>query len=114
VTFEQAIIAANDALWRKEKRAGVEHFVTGQHRAWPVDDPTAVSDEGVRAEAILAYVPVMGHSVIFLILHRAEGTWATTGQAFHIQCSMPRTELLPPDFALSEKMLAAIAVAGIA
>lgn len=76
-----------------------------------MDDPTAVSDTGERLRAILAYVPVMGHSVIVLLIHREKGEWGTTGHAFHIRCSMPRIEKLPEDFALSQDMLAALQAA---
>ena len=106
--FDEAMLAVYDADWRTERRAGVEHCVTGQHRVFAVDDPAAVSEDGVPLVALLAYVPVMGHSVIVLLIHREGGEWGTTGYAFHIRCLRPGLEKLPDDFALSEKMLAAL------
>lgn len=109
MTLEDAIVAVRDSPWRTERRAGVDHYVTGQHRFFPVDDPEQVSDSGVPLAGILAYVPHHGHSVAMLPLHREGGEWGTTGAVIYLFGIRNGTmAVLPEGFPFSEKMRAVL------
>jgi hypothetical protein len=109
VNLEDAIVAVRDTPWRSERRAGVDHFVTGQHRFFAVDDPETVSDSGVLLAGVLAYVPHHGHSVAMLPLHREDGEWGTTGAVIYLFGIRNGTMgFLPEDFEFSEAMRAVL------
>lgn len=87
----------------KERRAGVEHYVTGQHHAEIVEDDTHVY-------AALSFVNVLGHAVFVLCRKAPEGKWETWqvfgefGQGHVLKLSGP-----PESWEFSEAMLAALA-----
>lgn len=110
MNLSQAIETANGATWKTEMREGVKHFVTGQHRYFAVDDPEdgATSDSGVPIAGVLAYAPVLGHSIALLLIWHDGGELAHTGYAFHIRCLAPGAYELPEDFKLTEKMIATV------
>lgn len=61
--------------WAKERRLGVQHLVTGQHRAAPAlveDDETG----DVKTVYLLAYAPADGHGINVIIFQRELGDWA--------------------------------------
>jgi hypothetical protein len=106
--LEEAVEALAQMVWVTEYRAGVRHFVTGQHRVLAIKDP----DEP-DVVAVAAFAPVAGHSVVVLPIVRLDGKLGHAGMCAHILCGMPRAETLPDDFELSEAMLAALDRAGI-
>jgi hypothetical protein len=89
----------------KEKRAGVDHYVTGQHHAEIVEDDT-------HLYASLSFVNAMGHAVLVLCRKAAEGEWQTHalygefGQSHVFAVGAP-----PGSWVFSEAMLAALAEA---
>lgn len=86
---------------RKEKRAGVEHYVTGQHVAKRVEP----GGPGVEMAAELSYVDVMGHAVLVECVYH-DGGWtpvvlARAGQVH----AYPPCLASKAGFELSEKMV---------
>lgn len=86
-----------------EHRAGVKHFVTGQHRAWRMKD-----EDGEAA--MLVYVNVMGHAMVTLCGREGDGPWVMLADRMVTANGLASAEWSPPpaDFAFSEKMLAAL------
>lgn len=98
----------------REMRAGVEHFVTGQHHAklsdWGNDyfsgDPIQVGR--------LTFVDVMGHLCVWLVSRSAEdAAWQVTWVSRHGQLTSQEARMVQPgEFELSPKMLTALDRAG--
>lgn len=96
-----------------EKRAGVPHYVTGQHEAVVF---VGLRDATTNAEieiARLSYVDIGGHAVVVILMReKGESEWEATwlrraGHAYEGHATMA-----PASFALSEKMRAALDAAG--
>lgn len=89
-------------LLAKERRAGVEHYVTGQHHAEIVEEDTHVY-------AALSFVNVMGHAVFVLCRRAPRGEWdpwkvfGEFGQGHVFKLSEP-----PESWDFSVAMLAAL------
>lgn len=87
---------------QKEKRSGVEHYVTGQYHARRRGITAAV----VEMAAELSYVDVMGHAVLVQCV-RVKGTWepvtvARCGQFHRFQDPCLASKI---GFELSETMV---------
>jgi len=107
LTLEGAADALAKMEWRTERRAGVKHYVAGQHRVIPL------TDEEPDLVCLLAFVPTMGHSVVCVPICITEGQWDPVGLAFHILCNHPHVEQLSADFRLSPAMLKALNESGV-
>lgn len=100
---EERFATAGEAMigrtLRKEERAGVSHFVTGQHQAEIVEDDTHLF-------AILTFVNVMGHAVLLLCRKSKRWEpWGVFGEAGH---SLLKRGQPPEDWEFSDDMLAAL------
>lgn len=99
---------------QSENRAGVRHYVTGQHHATiPCRDvqdffnPNVVGDVGR-----VSYVNVRGHAVVVLTWRdRGSDEWKATWVGSAGQFTETEAVRAPSDFKLSEAMLAALAEA---
>lgn len=104
-----ACVALSDSEWKtagealcrrelkKERRAGVTHYVTGQHGCFVED--------GI---AYVTFVDQLGHA-LSVPFHRPEREWVQVGVYFRAgqyRADPPRQ--LPDDFRPSERMLAAL------
>jgi hypothetical protein len=103
-TFEDVVVEAARRVWLIERRAGVEHFRTGQHLAWrcaPIDPWPELF--------VLAYAPIDGHQVILLPVARKADKWEADHSGMSIfSIRGPHMVKMPEGFALSERMIAAL------
>lgn len=84
---------------RRERRAGVEHYVPGQH--------AAVEDPDLPGVYLLSYVDQLGYAVV--IPCEWEGNhWKAVRIALRAGQETIRTSALRDDFELSPRMLAAL------
>lgn len=89
--------------WKREQRAGVEHFVPGQARA------SAAADEDGGPVWLLAYAPAEGHSILAVPFERvARRAWEHVGFAIRLRSSGVSMERVSADFVLSSAMEAAL------
>jgi hypothetical protein len=108
MTIEEAAAAAIAHPWLTERRAGVQHYVTGQHKAWAVTPATDYEYE-TEADTVLAYVPASGHSVLLLLVRTGDkGGWFIYPGVLRVCSSMNGEEQLPEDFELSDEMRVAL------
>lgn len=95
----------------RERVAGVEHYKPGQLAAviYPRLDYEGTGEKCDLAR--ITYVDRMGHACVVLALRRGGGEWEPTwiGRAGQLSAENPRRA--PASFALTESMLAALAVA---
>jgi hypothetical protein len=91
----------------KERRAGGEHYVTGQQEARLLEEPPT---PGHSAGAALSYVDMVGHAVLVLCGKRErDGEWEPL--AVRRAGIVVTEEARPPNavgFTLSEKMRSAL------
>lgn len=96
---------------RKEKRAGLTHFVTGQHRATiEVRDGVDHFDSSIVGDVgRLTYVDVWGR-LVCVLTWRDKGSeeWRATWVSTAGQETKSEAVRAPEDIVLSEKMLAAL------
>lgn len=89
---------------KKHKKAGVPHYVPGQHAADIVGDDYCY-------HAVLSYVSAMGHAVQILCKKTNDRGWIPapgTVARSAAQTTVYRSQALPDDFSLSADSIAAL------
>lgn len=94
---ESALESLFTGHWETEKRAGVLHYVSGQHKV-----AVTVDDEGKHL-FILAFTRADGHGINGLFCYHEADAWRAEDMRVRVDGFGMRLLHHPPDFELSER-----------